>query len=138
MVPDVGNDEASSAMLSATARVKSDTSGHPNAFSAGPPITSPCSYNVTAPVSIEMMENEMAKFENPPIVRNSSCAYPSVRSSRASAAVCSCDKGAGSLTQPPFDLPHVAHPTVVTSLRIVVRIRLMLAKMNRQSRNVPI
>src|SRR5262245_37244135 len=31
-----------------------------------------------------MIEKEMAKFENPPIVRNSSCAYPSAWSSWAS------------------------------------------------------
>ena len=61
-------------MLSATASVNSVTSGQPKAISAGPPITSPCSKSVTAPVRIEMIENEMAKFENPPIVRKSSCA----------------------------------------------------------------
>ena len=61
-------------MLAATASVNTLTSGQPNAISAGPPITSPCEYNVTAPVRIEMIENEMAKFENPPIVRNSSWA----------------------------------------------------------------
>jgi hypothetical protein len=61
-------------MLSATASVKRLTSGHPNVISAGPPITSPCEYSVTAPVRMEMIENEIAKLEKPPMVRNSSCA----------------------------------------------------------------
>jgi len=56
------------------ASVNNVTSGQPKAISAGPPIVSPCPYRVTAPVRIEMMENEIAKFENPPIVRKSSCA----------------------------------------------------------------
>ncbi len=42
IAPDVGTDEASSAMLSATVIVKIATSGQPNAISAGPPITRPC------------------------------------------------------------------------------------------------
>ena len=61
-------------MLNATIRVKTLTSGQPNAISAGPPIISPCEYSVTAPVRIEMIENEIAKFEKPPMVRNSSWA----------------------------------------------------------------
>src|SRR5947207_12941396 len=74
IAPDEGSEDASSAMLSATASVNTLTSGQPNAISAGPPIVSPCEYSVTAPVRIEMIENEMAKFENPPIVRNNSWA----------------------------------------------------------------
>ena len=61
-------------MLATTASVKNVTNGQPNAISAGPPIRSPCPYSVTAPVRIEMIENEMAKLENPPMVRKSSCA----------------------------------------------------------------
>src|SRR6476659_1862632 len=74
IAPEVGIADASSAMLSATASVKTLTSGHPKVISAGPPITSPCEYRVTAPVRIEMIENEIAKLEKPPMVRNSSCA----------------------------------------------------------------
>src|SRR5262245_10950634 len=74
IAPDVGSALASSAMLQTTASVKSVTRGQPKAISAGPPIFNPWPYSVTAPVRIEMIENEMAKFENPPIVRNSSCA----------------------------------------------------------------
>src|SRR3954469_9724732 len=74
IAPEVGIEEASSAMLRATVNVNTLTSGHPNAISAGPPMISPWEYSVTAPVSTEMIENEIAKFEKPPIVRNSSCA----------------------------------------------------------------
>ena len=63
-------------MLTATASVKRLTRGQPNAISAGPPTTSPCEYSVTAPVRIEMIENEIAKFENIFMRRSSSCAYP--------------------------------------------------------------
>src|SRR5437016_5251644 len=74
IAPAVGSVDASSAMLIATVSVNRVTSGQPNAISAGPPIVSPCPYRVTAPVRIEMIENEIAKFEKPPIVRKSSCA----------------------------------------------------------------
>ena len=77
--------DASSPMLSATVSVKTATRGQPNAISAGPPIVSPCPYSVTAPVKIEIIENDMAKFEKPPIERNSSWAYPSAPSSCSSA-----------------------------------------------------
>jgi hypothetical protein len=59
-------------MLIATVSVKSVTRGQPKAISAGPPIVRPCPKSVTAPVRIEIIENEMAKFENPPIVLKSS------------------------------------------------------------------
>ena len=42
IAPEVGIDEARSAMLTATASVNRLTSGQPNAISAGPPIVSPC------------------------------------------------------------------------------------------------
>src|SRR5262245_10312044 len=74
IAPAVGRLEASSAMLIATVSVKKVTSGQPKAISAGPPIVSPWPYSVTAPVSIEMIENEIAKLEKPPIVRKSSWA----------------------------------------------------------------
>src|SRR5262249_44397923 len=77
--------DASSPMLSATVSVKTATRGQPNAISAGPPIVSPCPYSVTAPVKIEIIENDMAKLEKPPIERNSSWAYPSAPSSCSSA-----------------------------------------------------
>src|SRR6476659_4925769 len=43
----------------------------------GPPIDIPNPNRVRHPDRIEMMVNETAKFENAPIPRRSSCAYPS-------------------------------------------------------------
>src|SRR5262245_54580883 len=91
IAPEVGSAVASSAMLQTTASVKSVTRGQPKAISAGPPIFSPCPYSVTAPVRIEMIENEMAKLEKPPIVRKSSCAYPSLLNSCSSTRASGCD-----------------------------------------------
>src|SRR5262245_26806660 len=76
LAPDVGFAEHSSDMQAATARVNSVATGQPRDISRGPPISKPYPNSVTAPVRIEMMENEMAKFENPPISRINSWAYP--------------------------------------------------------------
>ena len=74
--PEVGMAEQSSAMLRATSSVPAVASGQPRLISSGPPSCKPSPNKVTAPVRIEMMENEMAKFEKPPTVRKSSWAYP--------------------------------------------------------------
>src|SRR5437870_13249238 len=72
--PEVGKAEHSSAMLRVTSRVPAVASGQPSVISSGPPMVKPYPNRVTAPVRMEMMENEIAKLENPPMLRNSSCA----------------------------------------------------------------
>ena len=47
--------------------------GQPQAIAAGPPLFHPSPKLVKQPARIEMMENEMAKFENPDHDRLSSC-----------------------------------------------------------------
>jgi hypothetical protein len=58
-------------MLAATHSVNTLTMGHPIVLIIGPANFSPYPYKRTAPVSIEIIENEIAKFENPPISRKS-------------------------------------------------------------------
>ena len=43
-------------------------------MTTGPPAFKPTPYSVTAPVRMEMIENEMAKLEKPPMSRNNCCA----------------------------------------------------------------
>src|SRR5712691_6653907 len=52
------------------------TSGQPYAEAAGPPVYIPKPKSVRQPDRIEMIVNETAKLEKPPIPRLSSCAYP--------------------------------------------------------------
>ncbi len=47
--------------------------GQPHAIAAGPPLFQPSPKLVKQPARIEMMENEIAKFENPDQERFSSC-----------------------------------------------------------------
>src|SRR4051812_1739038 len=58
---------------------------------------------MTAPVRTLMIENEMAKLENAPIVRASSCAYPRRWSVRRSSSwvKLGAASAAGSMQQPP-------------------------------------
>src|SRR5712691_8055553 len=72
--PAVGYALAISAIDAATASVKRLTTGHPTELTTGPANFSPYPYSSTAPVRMEMMEKETAKFENPPISRKSCCA----------------------------------------------------------------
>ena len=77
MPPDVGNADTSSDMHSPMTRMKADTIGHPQAIAAGPPLFHPAKKVVKHPARIEMIENEIAKFENPDQDLLSSCLYPS-------------------------------------------------------------
>src|SRR5712671_3842690 len=63
--PAVGYADAISAIDAATASVQ------PIEFTTGPASFSPYPNSSTAPVRMEMMEKEMAKFEKPPISRKS-------------------------------------------------------------------
>ena len=47
--------------------------GQDQEMEIGPPFAMPAPYVVRQPARIEMIENEMAKLENPDQVRESSC-----------------------------------------------------------------
>src|SRR6476620_6361078 len=84
MPPDVGYAETSSDMHRPMTRMNAETIGHPQAIAAGPPLFQPAKNVVKQPARIEMIENEMAKFENPDHDRFSSCLYPSSARRRSS------------------------------------------------------
>ena len=54
-------------------RMKIETSGQPQAIAAGPPLFQPRPNDVKQPARIEMIENEIAKLENPDQLRLNSC-----------------------------------------------------------------
>ena len=65
----MGIDDATSAIPSAMSVTKPPTSSHPQTTATGPPSLKPMKYDVRQPARIEMIVNEMAKFEKPPISR---------------------------------------------------------------------
>src|SRR5579859_5884592 len=62
--------------------------GQPHAMAAGPPPFQPAKNVVKQPARIEMIENEIAKFEKPDQLRFSSCLYPSSASRFSSSSSC--------------------------------------------------
>jgi hypothetical protein len=54
-------------------RMNDETIGQPQAIAAGPPLFQPRPKLVKQPARMEMIENEMAKFEKPDHERLSSC-----------------------------------------------------------------
>src|SRR3954463_9254712 len=64
--------------------------GQPTVLITGPANLSPYPYSSTAPVRIEMIEKEMAKFEKPPISRKSCCPYPRLARYASSDSCWSC------------------------------------------------
>ena len=54
-------------------RMNAEMIGQPQAIATGPPLFQPTPKVVKQPARIEMIENEMAKFENPDQERWSSC-----------------------------------------------------------------
>ena len=72
--PAVGYVEAISPSASETKMQKPPTISHPHVIATGPPWLNAIAYDVRHPARIEMIVNEIAKFWNPPIDRNSSCA----------------------------------------------------------------
>ena len=73
MPPEVGKADTSSDMQSPMIRMKTEMIGQPHAIAAGPPLFQPRPKLVKQPARIEMIENEMAKLENPDQERLSSC-----------------------------------------------------------------
>ena len=54
-------------------RMNAEMIGQPHEMAIGPPLFQAWPNVVKQPARIEMIENEMAKFENPDQVRASSC-----------------------------------------------------------------
>ena len=59
-------------------RMNAEMIGQDHEIEIGPPLAMPAPYVVRHPARIEMIENEIAKFEKPDHVRLSSCEYPSL------------------------------------------------------------
>ena len=73
MPPEVGYADTSSDMVNPISRMNVEMTGHPQAIATGPPLFQACPKVVKHPARIEMIEKEMAKFENPDQDRFSSC-----------------------------------------------------------------
>src|SRR6476469_3117397 len=71
-------------MQNPTVRMNRLMIGQPHAIAAGPPLFQPTPKVVKHPARMEMMENEIAKLENPDHDRSSSCLYPSSARRRSS------------------------------------------------------
>src|SRR6476620_4952012 len=84
MPPDVGNADTNSDMHNPMTRMNTEMIGQPQAIAAGPPLFQPAKNVVKHPARIEMIVNEMAKFEKPDHERLSSCLYPSSARRRSS------------------------------------------------------
>ncbi len=74
MAPAVGIAEAISPIARPTKMHITPTSTQPQITATGPPLLKAMKYEVRQPARIEMIVNEIAKFENPPISRYSTCA----------------------------------------------------------------
>ena len=65
MPPDVGYADTSSDIVKPISRTKALMIGHDHEIEMGPPLFQPAPKLVKHPARIEMIENEIAKFENP-------------------------------------------------------------------------
>ncbi len=68
----MGNAEATWAIDSATHRASRHDAGQPIPIAAPPTLQNPCGKEVIPPATMQMIENETAKFEKPLICRDSS------------------------------------------------------------------
>ena len=73
MPPEVGYADTSSDMVKPMSRMKAPRIGQPQQIAIGPPLLKPAPKLVKQPARIEMIENEMAKFEKPDHERCRSC-----------------------------------------------------------------
>ena len=78
MPPEVGYAETSSDIVKPMIRMKTPRIGHDHEIEIGPPLLKPAPKLVKQPARIEMIENEIAKLENPDHERFRSCWYPSL------------------------------------------------------------
>src|SRR3954462_328198 len=89
MPPEVGYAETSSDIVNPMIRMKTPRIGHDHEIEIGPPLLKPAPKFVKQPARMEMIENEIAKFENPDHDRFRSCLYPSLaRSASSSLWIC--------------------------------------------------
>src|SRR5690349_24980748 len=65
-------------MVKPMMRMKTPRIGHDQEIETGPPLLKPAPKLVRQPARIEMIENEIAKLENPDHERLRSCRYPSL------------------------------------------------------------
>jgi hypothetical protein len=86
MPPEVGYAEVNSERQRPIIKINPDTNGHPIDMAIGPPLFHAWLNVVKQPLSIEITENEIAKFEKPDQLRFNSCLYPS-EASRCSSSV---------------------------------------------------
>ena len=70
--------------------MNSEIIGQPSEIAIGPPLFQAWPKVVKQPAKIEMIEKEIAKFENPLHERSSSCLYPS--SAKRFSSFCKFDK----------------------------------------------
>src|SRR5450755_2814971 len=84
MPPEVGKADTSSDMLNPISRMNAAMIGHPHEMAIGPPLFHAWPNVVKQPARMEIIENEMAKFEKPDQLRLSSCLYPSSARRRSS------------------------------------------------------
>src|SRR3954467_10929093 len=85
MPPDVGYADTSSDIVNPMMRMNRPRIGHVHEIEIGPPLLKPAPKLVKQPARIEMIEKEIAKFENPDQERLRSCLYPSLASICSSA-----------------------------------------------------
>src|SRR4051794_13497216 len=78
MPPEVGYADTSSDIVKPMIRMKTPRIGHDQEIEIGPPLLKPAPKLVKQPARIEMMENEIAKLENPDHERFRSWRYPSL------------------------------------------------------------
>ena len=71
-------------------RINNEISGQPSEIATGPPLFQAWPKVEKQPARIEIIENEIAKFENPLHERSSSCLYPS--SAKRFSSFCKFDK----------------------------------------------
>ena len=96
MPPEVGYAETSSDIVNPMSRMKIEMIGQPHEMAIGPPFDHAWPKVVKQPARIEMIENEIAKLENPDQERSSSCLYPSFARCFSSALSCAWCWGIGS------------------------------------------
>src|SRR6476619_810798 len=75
-------------MVRPITRMNSEMTGQPQEIAIGPPLFQACPNVVKQPARMEMIENEMAKFEKPDHERSSSWEYPSLASCCSSGDSC--------------------------------------------------
>src|SRR5689334_6545165 len=98
MPPEVGYADSSSDIVNPTIRMKALRIGQVQEMETGPPLFQPAPKFVKQPARIEMMENEIAKLENPDHDRCRSWRYPSLARCSSSAlspcgSMASCASG---------------------------------------------